>query len=594
MKPQDLSQEILEEALALKAQKNFTPEGILKLLKEHRFFLNCEILIKNFTASGGHSFVFYIKDKISKKKGVLKVAFPSYKNELRYEQKTLSAFKGQEYFIQIHKYYKNIPFSPFFSMDAVFLEPFCPSNLRDEFIKKPKNIQMFLKWILQTALALEEYHSKGSSYIHRDIKPENILIDPQENIRLCDFGIAANPELSHMDTQRGSYPYAPQEQRKGILTKYSDIYSLGIILYEIFHFYTLENERNERNLSPDFIPSKQNISKLLENAYESGLNRESYLPFQAFLERLLLSKNPQQRGTAEDFGNELHRLILKTRNHSPSSPLVLSFFSKSHPLEYIDMTSKEWCAFPVEKQMALATEYQKYYAQKFNHGQVKHIVEGIELVLIPPGKYWQGSPLEENPRMYDEKKRIVLIRQAFWCGKYPITQRQWKRIMKTDPSFFKGSEHPVESVSWDECKQFCEKTGLQLLSEAQWEYACRAGTTSKYSFGNHEEALKDYAWYEKNSKDTTHPLGQKKANAFGLYDMLGNVWEWCQDRYGEYQEMEEVIDPRGSTFGACRIYRGGSWLDEASRCRSAERRGILPEKTGFSDLGFRVCTPFLP
>jgi formylglycine-generating enzyme required for sulfatase activity len=169
--------------------------------------------------------------------------------------------------------------------------------------------------------------------------------------------------------------------------------------------------------------------------------------------------------------------------------------------------------------------------------------------------------------------------------------------MGSNPSEFKGPKNPVEKVSWDDCQRFLGKlnakvgggTGkFQLPTEAQWEYACRAGSKTKYFFGNDETRLGDYAWYDRNSGNTTHSVGAKKPNAWGLYDMHGNVFEWCPDWWqdGYYYEMP-VDDPTGAATGRGRVCRGGGWNSTARWCRSSSRDGEPP---GYGDpsLGLRV------
>ena len=208
---------------------------------------------------------------------------------------------------------------------------------------------------------------------------------------------------------------------------------------------------------------------------------------------------------------------------------------------------------------------------------------GIELVLIRPGSFMMGSDSGGEKPVHK-----VILTQSFYLGKFEVTQEQWQAVMGSNPSNFKGPKLPVENVSWDDCQSFLAelqvKTGRKFMlpTEAQWEYACRAGTTGDYA-GN----LDAMAWYSENSGNTTHPVGQTRANAWGLYDMHGNVLEWCADRYSDYPS-DAVSDPAGPSSGSFRVYRGGSWYDPADFCRSACRNWRIPGGRNYC-LGLRLA-----
>jgi formylglycine-generating enzyme required for sulfatase activity len=198
---------------------------------------------------------------------------------------------------------------------------------------------------------------------------------------------------------------------------------------------------------------------------------------------------------------------------------------------------------------------------------------------IPPGRFWMGSPGSERGRDDDEgPQHDVILTQGFWLFDTPCTQALWQAVMGTNPSYFEGAKHPVENVSWDTTQEFLGSLnkclpGLNLClpTEAQWEYACRAGTTTS----RYETDLRAIAWYGVNSRATTHEVGQKRPNAWGLYDMLGNVWEWCYDGMRHYTETSET-DPVGpSDAGAGRAIRGGGWDSVAQVVRAAYRDGVL-------------------
>jgi len=222
-------------------------------------------------------------------------------------------------------------------------------------------------------------------------------------------------------------------------------------------------------------------------------------------------------------------------------------------------------------------------------------------VWIPAGSFTMGSKLSAREvaieyggeaKYYNNEhpQHLVTLTEGFWLGKYEVAQSEWEGVMGGNPSRFKASKNPVEQVSWKDVARFCEKlgNGLRLPTEAEWEYACRSGSTTEYCFGDSESGLGSYAWYYDNSGYTTHAVGEKKSNAWGLYDMHGNVWEWCQDWYGNYSSSS-VSDPQGpSSDSSYRVIRGGSWNGAASDCRSAIRFRDSPDNR-YILLGFRVC-----
>jgi formylglycine-generating enzyme required for sulfatase activity len=222
----------------------------------------------------------------------------------------------------------------------------------------------------------------------------------------------------------------------------------------------------------------------------------------------------------------------------------------------------------------------------------------LEMVLVPAGEFLMGSPDSDEIALAPEKpQHRVRISKPFYLGKYEVTQQQWQALVDRNPSAFKNPQNPVDSVSWEDCQIFLarlnEKIGgkygeFGLPTEAQWEYACRAGTTTRWSFGDNDLVLDEHAWYSSNSGDTTHPVGEKKPNAWGLYDMQGNVWEWCSDWYREDDyKLSPRKDPTGATSGPRRVLRGGSYNDIASNVRSARRMSSQPTNRYNND-GFRV------
>ena len=244
------------------------------------------------------------------------------------------------------------------------------------------------------------------------------------------------------------------------------------------------------------------------------------------------------------------------------------------------------------------------------------MVSGLSLQMLwcPPGAFHMGSPENEKSRDFDEVLREVTLTHGFWLGKHEVTQGQWEKVMGTNPSHFKGSQLPVEKVSWDEANAFCEKLtehertagrlrkdqAYQLPTEAQWEYACRAGTKTAWSFGDSPSGLSKYVNFsDKKSNlqgadkeyddgfEFTAPVASYSANAWGFHEMHGNVFEWCKDWYGKHTPVA-VHNPVGPSIGKERIFRGGSWALPSVFTRSARRDKNQPIlKSGF--LGFRLC-----
>ncbi len=258
--------------------------------------------------------------------------------------------------------------------------------------------------------------------------------------------------------------------------------------------------------------------------------------------------------------------------------------------------------------------------------RVRDKESGMEMLLVPPGKFVMGmSPGDQEVDDDEKPSHEVTITKAFYLGKTEVTQEQWVKVMQRNPSKFQATSsatssqtrvaqieryidagltkqeaqaragpdspntlltsNPVERVSWNDCQKFCAATGLRLPTEAEWEYACRAGVR-KPRYGK----LAEIAWFDENSAKTSHPVGKKLPNALGFYDMLGNVFEWCNDYFqGDYYKdcIDGVVDPKGPSSGPYRVLRGGSWYDYSITCRGSQRSGT-PVIANY-DVGFRAA-----
>ncbi len=252
--------------------------------------------------------------------------------------------------------------------------------------------------------------------------------------------------------------------------------------------------------------------------------------------------------------------------------------------------------------------------------EIKFEVKETPIVMVkcPAGTFMMGSisgPGGELGRnntstfIMNETQHQVTISNDFYIAKFPVTQAQYEAVMGNNPSKFKGDDNPVERVSWFMAKEFCDKLNevtestrlpgyrFDLPTEAQWEYACRAGTTTALNSGKNITTAEDkvscpnfdeVGWYESNSDGKTQPVGLKMPNAWGIYDMHGNVWEWCEDWLANSYDLINLTDPTGPASGSTRVCRGGSWSYSPRFCRSAYRGGDIPERA-YYDFGFRIA-----
>jgi formylglycine-generating enzyme required for sulfatase activity len=239
--------------------------------------------------------------------------------------------------------------------------------------------------------------------------------------------------------------------------------------------------------------------------------------------------------------------------------------------------------------------YKNFSGSRAGEESVMEIAPGVKMAFCwcPPGEFIMGSPSSEADRGSDEAQVKVTLSKGFWMGKTEVTQAQWQALMGKNPSHFKGANLPVESVSWNDAQEFLKKIDevlaatdgwkTMLPTEAQWEYAARAGESWLYSGS---DKLDEVAWYGDNSSDKTNSVGMKKANAWGLHDMSGNVTEWCRDWYGE--KLPGGTDPQGAASGSFRVSRGGSWDNYAYNSRVAYRYYYFIPTYASVNIGFRV------
>ena len=425
--------------------------------------------------------------------------------------------------------------------------------------------------LCQLLSALEAAHDQG--VLHRDLKPENILITPDGAVKVTDFGlgkvqaqVAQSLILSgSMMTVEGrsvsgTFEYmSPEQRRAAEPDPRDDIWAVGVIACELLTGRR-PGGRIDRALARSGVA--QPLIDIIDKACEDPDYRYATAAEMRSAVLALLHGVPEEQPPSR---GEAVRPA-PTRAEAASQLIELD------------------CGSGVE----------------------------MKLILIPAGEFMMGSPDSEKGRNKNEgPQHRVTISNPFYMGVTQVTQAQWKAVMNTQPwegeSYAKAdADHAASYISWDDVTAFCtalsKKTGrtVRLPTEAEWEYACRADTTTRFYYGDDLDygKLGDHAWYDGNADDVgeeyAHPVGQKKPNAWGLYDMHGNVWEWCADWYadsylpaGQAGANADARDPKGPASGTVRVLRGGSWGYYPSRCRASYRYRSTPGDS-YVDFGFRV------
>jgi formylglycine-generating enzyme required for sulfatase activity len=464
----------------------------------------------------------------------------------------------------------------------------------------PLSWQESLHWFRPIVEAVAAVHRIG--IVHRDLKPANILLTTYGIPKIADFGIgkivAESETMTRATRSRytmlgfGSVGYLSPEQAEGFpADPTDDTYALGVMLWQMLS-HSLK------------APNLQTILKLQQLEVPQALKT-------VVLECLTQPREqrPADAGVLLEMLSEV--AVAPVAPTEPNAPTKAEHHTRliKQPQRKNRKTTRHLQTFDFEIVIVNAKGEIIQREQKQAQYEIEDLGNGVtlEMVSIPGGTFMMGSPENEKERLDSESPQHRVTIQPFWLGKYPITQRQWQAVMGNNPSKFKGDNRPVECVSWKDVVEFCqrlsEKTGktYRLPSEAEWEYACRAGTTTPFYFG--ETITTDLVNYNGNYpyasapkgiyREQTTEVGIFPPNAFGLYDMHGNVWEWCADPWhGNYQGAPTDGSVwQGSGFFADKglfALRGGSWLSYAGRSRAAFRCRGEPANRG-DGLGARLA-----
>ena len=484
--------------------------------------------------------------------------------------------------------------------------------------------------------ALEVVHK--AAFLHRDIKPGNIVLrDSDGSPVLLDFGAArqAIGAKSRSVTSIVTPGYAPIEQysSRGRQGAWTDIYALGGVCYRALTG-DVPDDATDRVRHDPLVPVSQRCAGQASPAFLSAIDaalsvdEEDRPPsvgaWRAALEQQRREAQARRAAEqAEQQREERQRQEELDRVEPPSPPsapqqkpsykwlavvlgVVAAVLVGGKLVEYhVEQQRQAVQAAEAARLAAEQAEQQRQAEQAAEAAKVVSLPGGGEMafVWIEPGVFQMGSPASEAGRMYYEGPvHEVEISTGFWLGRYEVTQEQWEAVMGTTP--WSGQDdvqenpfHPAVYISWDDVQSFIAKLNAaagaslyRLPTEAEWEYACRAGSRTRWSFGDDERQLTDYAWYRAKflSARGAHTVGGKRPNPWGLYDMYGNVREWVQDRFdGDYYNSSPRVDPQGPSSGSFRVVRGGENINFAEFVRSAYRGFDSPDSRT-DDLGVRL------
>ena len=564
-------------------------------------------------------------------------SFLEQKEKFKKEARRLRKLNN-EHIVKVHDLFEENG-TAYYVMDYVDGE-----NLADKL--KQTNLPIPEKdvWALlpQIIDALATVHKEG--FCHLDIKPSNIMVDKMGHVKLIDFGaskqmgsdglLTTNAPTAFAQTP-GYAPPEQMEQNKEKIGPWTDFYALGATLYAVL---TIKKPPLPSDINDDMsadkhlaLPGLDLVSAQLRELVLRLLNtnwRQRPRSVEEIFSILNDSAAHNAKPITEHPGNSNKAsgettIIEPVKGKQPVNNKKASERQRASSDLIVDDDNKMLADYNVPKLIVSDTAVKSDSFELLDINDVKQnmpstasgddtivdnprskeenqiiTVNGVsfKMIHVDGGTFTMGATSEQgNDGYVDEKPSHRVTLSSYYIGETEVTQALWQAVMGSNPSYFKGNNHPVEEVSWDDCQTFIRKlngiTGksFRLPTEAEWEFAARGGNKSngyKYSGSSTVDRV---AWYDGNSGGMTHDVKTKAANELGIYDMSGNVYEWCQDRYGSYSSSAET-NPTGASSGSNRVSRGGCWLNNAKSCRLAFRYGRTPSCCS-NGLSLRLVLP---
>lgn len=472
--------------------------------------------------------------------------FEEQREKFKKEARRLRKLKN-EHIVKVHDFFEENG-TAYYVMDYIDGE-----NLAERMKRtgKPLSETEVRNILLQLLDSLKEVNQ--NEVWHLDIKPGNIILDKNGSVCLIDFGaskqIRANGNMTTSTALCYTPGYAPNEQIGQMYERFgpwTDIYALGATIYSL--------------LTGNKPPMSIDIEEDGEDAFSFPTDVSEKM------RKMVVWMMQTKRKARPQNIDEIMICHNKQQGSSIKTPNLQNIVDDDKTL-ILSQLSPELHSFSDTKD----TDSQSYLKVSLNQSVViKNLI--TNMVLISGGTFTMGAIYEQsNSSLSIENPIHQVTLSSFFLSRYEVTQEEWEAVMGSNPSDHKGSKLPVEQVSWYDCQEFIHKLNaitnknFRLPTEAEWEYAARGGIKSqgyKYAGSN---VIDSVAWYCDNSEKNTHPTGEKSPNELGLYDMSGNVWEWCCDWYGKYNSFSQS-NPKGSISGSCRVNRGGSWLNYAECC----------------------------